>query len=42
MPYFIEDVHNQPCHMDNSVEGGDPSTEKEAKQHEEQCKVINV
>ena len=41
-PYFIEYVHKQPCHMDNSVEGEDPSTQKEAEQHEEQGKVINV
>ena len=34
-PSFIEDVHKQPCHMDNSVEGEDPSTQKEAEQHEE-------
>ena len=41
-PYFIEDVHKQPCHMDNSVEGEYPSTQKEAEQHEEQGKLINV
>ena len=35
-PSFIEYVHKQPCHMDNSVEGEDPSTQKEAEQHEEQ------
>ena len=35
-PSFIEDVHKQPCHMDNCVEGEDPSTQKEAEQHEEQ------
>ena len=33
-PSFTEDVQKQPWHMDNSVKGGDPSTEKEAEQHE--------
>ena len=41
-PSFIEYVHKQPCHMDNSVEGQYSSTQKEAEQHEEQGKIINV
>ena len=41
-PYFIENVHKQPCHMDNSVEGEDSSTQKEVEQYGEQGKVINV
>ena len=41
-PYFIEYVHKQPCHMDKSVEGEDPSTQKEVEKHEEQGKLINV
>ena len=41
-PCFIEDVHKQPCHMDNSEEGEDTLTQKEAEQHEEQGKLINV
>ena len=41
-PSFIEDVHRQPCYMDNSVEGEDPSTQKEVEQLEEQGKIINV
>jgi len=39
---FIEYVRKQPCHMDNSVEGEDPSAQKEVEQHEEEGKLINV
>ena len=41
-PYFIEYVPKQPCHIDNNVEGGYPSTQKEVEQHEEKGKLINV
>ena len=41
-PSFIEYVHKQSCHIDNSVEGEDLLTQKEAEKHEEQGKLINV
>ena len=41
-PSFIEYVYKQPRHMDNSVEGEDLLTQKEAERHEDQAKVINV